>query len=432
MAVKKVVYLVFSVVIFILFLGGCAQKREEKKLVIWHWMTDRQSAFEELAKNYEAQRGIKVEFKLFFPPDIYSQKVIAAARAGNLPDIFGILGEKKTLASFIKAGHVINLSPFMQEKNRLWQSRFYPQALQVNSFAGDDIYKVEEGIYGVPIDMMNIQFLYNRSLFKEAGLDPDRPPENFQDFIDYAKLIKDKLDVVGFICGWGETWLLYSLCTEWAINVMGEEKFISTLKGDVPYTDPDWIKVFSLFKEMKESGILAPNIVTIINKESEDYFSKGKAAFSFDGSWAINVFVELSPELDYSFFPLPRASSKFPVKIWGGAGSSFMVNARSAYKKEAIEFLKWLTDIPQQKFLAQATNNLPAVKGCEELLSPRLAELIDDLGSITHPNIWPYQEDSRVIEVMGKGLQQIILGIKTPQSIAKEIQGAKDRVVRGK
>jgi len=35
----------------------------------------------------------------------------------------------------------------------------------------------------------------------------------------------------------------------YAIHVMGEEKFFNTLKGKVSYTDPDWIKVLSLFDQ---------------------------------------------------------------------------------------------------------------------------------------------------------------------------------------
>ena len=76
-----------------------------------------------LAEKYESETGVKVDFKLFFPPDIYSQKVIAAARAGNLPDMFGVLGEKRMLASFVKAGHILDLTPFMKEDGNIWMNQ---------------------------------------------------------------------------------------------------------------------------------------------------------------------------------------------------------------------------------------------------------------------------------------------------------------------
>jgi len=421
----------FIFILLIGFLGCTSQKKpSNNKLVVWHWMTDRKDAFRQLAQEYEKETGIKVEFKLFFPPDIYSQKVIAAARAEALPDIFGILGEKKTFASFIKAGHVLDLTSYMKEDNSLWQNKFYPQTLRVVIFEENNAYGIKPGIYGVPIDTTLLNFVYNKSLLRKAGLDPDNYPKTLDEFLDDAKKIKEKLGVDGFVCGWGEGWLLYALATEWAINLMGEDKFLRTIKGNVPYTDRDWVKVFSYFDKLRRLDILAHGIATMTNKEAEDAFSKEKAVFSFNGSWAVNVYKKRNPNLDYAFFPLPRVSDKFPVKIWGGAGSSFMVNGKSANRKEAVKFLKWITSRKQQEFLIRETNNLPSIKGCEENLPPVLKSLISQFDSLTHPDIWPQNEHSQVIEVIDRGLQRIILGIKTPQEVAREIQKTKERIHR--
>jgi len=415
-------------------LAGCAaQKPKEDKLVIWHWMTDREGAFRELTEKYKETIGLNVEFKLFFPPEIYSQKVIAAARAKTLPDIFGILGERKTLASFIKAGYILNLSPYMKEtigekEDVEWKDSFYPQTLRVVTFNEDNTYGVDGGIYGVPIDTTIMQFIYNKALFKKAGLDPEKSPETVDEFIVLAKGIKDKTGTTGFICGWGEGWLLNALATEWAINTMGENKFLKTIEGEIPYTDPDWLEVFSLFAKLKSSGILASNIATMTNKEAEAAFAEGKAAFSFNGSWSVNVYKQLEEELDYAFFSLPKASSDHPVKVWGGAGSSFMIDANSPKKAQAVKFLKWLSAKEQQEFLAKETNNLPAIKGVSEKLPPILKGLLGTFGNLTHPDIWPRNEDSRVIEIMNRGLQQIVMGLKTPEEVAREIQKKKEKI----
>ncbi|MDD4955611.1 MAG: extracellular solute-binding protein [Candidatus Omnitrophica bacterium] len=418
------------ILILSILVGGCApQKPKENKIVVWHWLNDRKDALNKLAVDYKAKTGTEVEFKLFSPADIYSQKVIAAARAGNLPDVFGILGEKRTLGSFVKAGHILDLTPYMQENSAEWKQRFYPKTLEVVTFNPGNTFNAKEGIYGAPIDTTVINFVYNKSLLKETGIDASNPPKTFDEFIDAAKKVKAKKNVSGFVCGWGEGWLLDCLATEWAINLMGEDKFFKTIKGDVPYTDKDWVEVFSYFSKMRDSGMLSPNITTMINKESEDSFSKNQAAFSFNGTWAVNVYKQLNPNLDYGFFPLPKISNNFPVKVWGGAGSSFMVNAHSPNKEEAVKFLKWLTEKEQQEFLVKETNNLPSIKGCDAALSPILKTLLESLTILTHPNTWPYNEDSRVIEVMDKGLQQIVMGLKTPEEVAKDIQEVKKRVL---
>lgn len=424
--------------LLITILAGCSTKKaEENKLVIWHWMTDREEALSELAEKYTQENGLAVEFKLFFPPEIYSQKVIAAARAKTLPDIFGILGERKTLASFIKAGYILNLSPYMKEDisgseglDVSWKDSFYPQTLKIVTFNPGNSYNVAAGIYGVPIDTTVMQFVYNKSLFKEAGLDPEKTPGTITEFIDWAKNIQAKTGKTGFICGWGEGWLLNALATEWAINSLGQDKFLRTISGEVPYTDPEWIDIFGLFAELKNSGILASNIATVTNKEAEAAFAEGKAAFSFNGSWSVNVYKQLSENLDYGFFSLPKVSDDHPVKVWGGAGSSFLVNANSANKKQAINFLRWLSAKEQQEFLSKETNNLPAIINVVDKLPLILKNLLGTFSNLTHPDIWPQNEDSRVIEIMNRGLQQIVMGLKSPEEVAREIQNKKEKISR--
>ena len=115
------------------------------------------------------------------------------------------------------------------------------------------------------------------------------------------------------------------------------------------------------------------------------------------------------------------------MAIWGGAGSSFMVNGRSKNKEEAVKFLEWLTEAPQQAYLAEATQNLPANKDSLSKISPILAQFADDMEVTTHPNTWGVSEFPVVIETLDKGLQSIILGEKTPEQVASEVQKIKER-----
>jgi len=113
--------------------------------------------------------------------------------------------------------------------------------------------------------------------------------------------------------------------------------------------------------------------------------------------------------------------------VWGGAGSSFLVNARSSNKELAIEFLKWLTDKEQQVFLADKTQNLPANKEALEKISPILAQFANDMQYATHPNILGVSEYPAVTEALDKGIQSIIIGEKTPREVAFEAQIIKER-----
>jgi raffinose/stachyose/melibiose transport system substrate-binding protein len=422
---------VIEILPFVIFLSGCGTSNQTmppsaKKIVVWHWMTDRDGAFQELAKKYEAKTGIKVIFELYAPSDAYSQKIRAAAQGQSLPDIFGILGEKRDFASFVRAGYALDLTPYMDENNSAWQKSFFAKALAVDELLEDNAYGAKPGIYGVPIDMVTIQMVYNEDLLKQLGLDPKRPPQTFAEFIDIGKKIK-VAKMQGLVSGFGELWLLDCFANNYAFNIMGKDKVIATIKGEVPYTDPDWIKVLGLFKEMRESGVLADGVVTMINKTAEQLFATGRTVFAFNGSWCVNVYKDMNPHLNYAAMLPPKASEIYPMAIWGGAGSSFMVNARSKNKEEAVKFLKWLTDRGQQAYLAQATSNLPANKECLGKISPILAQFADVMELTTHPNIWGVSEFPLVIETLDRGIQSIIIGEKTPEQVAAEVQQVKER-----
>lgn len=428
---KRLIYstlLPVSICFLLLALAGCAPKKAAEKptLTVWHWMTDRQAAFDALAKKYEALTRVKVNFELYAPSDVYSQKVRAAAQGITLPDIFGILGEKRDFASFIKAEDILDLTPYMEENDGLWKKRFFSKALAVNEFSEGNAYAIKPGIYGVPIDVMTIQMLYNKDLFKQLGLNPEKPPATFAEFIEIGKKIK-QANLQGLVSGWGEVWMIDCLANNYAFNIMGKDKVLATIKGEVPYTDPDWIKVLDLFREMRDSGVLASGIVIMINKTAEQLFANGKAVFAFNGSWAVNVYKGMNPNLNYSAMLPPKAADKYPMSIWGGAGSSFLVNAGSKNKEEAVKFLKWLTDKDQQAYLAEITQNLPANKDCLKKIPEILAQFSDDIELTTHPNTWGVSEFPQVIEAFDKGIQSIIINERTPEQVAQEAEKIKER-----
>ncbi len=168
--------------------------------------------------------------------------------------------------------------------------------------------------------------------------------------------------IQGMVSGWGEIWMIDCLASNYAYNIMGEKKLIETIKGDVSYADPDWIEVFSLFKEMRDNHLLAKGVVTMVNKHAEQMFANQRAALGFNGSWCVNVYYGMNPDLNYGVMLPPAYSNKYPVMIWGGAGTSFMVNGRSDNKDEAVRFLQWFTAKEQQAYLAKKTRNCPLIK----------------------------------------------------------------------
>lgn len=421
-------FLLGFICICVTLITGCSQPSSSNNTIeIWHWMTDRQNALETLAKKYESETGIKVKFELFSPSDAYSQKVVAAAQARVLPDVYGILDKKSIMASFIKAGYVADLTADFKADNGAWEKSIFEEALASNRFDEGNVDGVKPGIYGVPLDVTNIQMLYNKKLLQKAGI--SAPPKTFDEFLADIETLK-RLGIPPFVSGFGELWLADAFASNYAFNIMGKEKVMDTFQGKVPYTDPDWVKVFEVFAQMAQKGAFIEGIVTKGNKFAEQDFALERAAFAFNGSWCVNVYNEMNPSLEYSPMLPPAVNTARPMQIWGGAGSSFVVNNSSPKKGLAIKFLEWLSAKDQQVYLATETKNLPANKEALSSIPPVLSEFTKAMDNTTHPTIWKYNEDPLVIEAFDKGLQAIIIGEKTPQEVAAKVQEIKVRQMK--
>ncbi len=413
--------------------AGCAQKKTEapkQELIIWHWLSDRTDAFDYLAKEYKSQTGspVDIRIELYAPTSAYDSKIRAAAQASKLPDIYGVLMEMRDFASLIKAGHVLDLTPYMDADNGAWKSTFYKAGLIMNTFPEGNQYGVKPGIYGVPLDINNIQLIYNTTLLEKAGWDPDKIPATWEEFIALGDALK-KAGIPGMVSGWGEPWMIHCFADNYAWNIMGQEKVLATIKGEVPYTDPDWIKVFDVFKQMKEHGLLSDGIVTMVNKEAEQTFANDRAAIAFNGSWCINIYESMNPAIKFKVALPPRVNLSRPMYIWGGT-TSFVVNARSSFKDEAVKLLKWLSEEKQQRYFSQQTLNIPANKNCADLLTGSMKGFAAGMENVVHPRLLPFEEFPLVTEAFDKGIQSILIGEATPEQVAKTVQEAKERELK--
>src|SRR5687767_6695776 len=104
---------------------GKSDSPREGEVLLWHWLTDREEALQKLADAYQKETGVKVRLELYAPSDAYASKVRASAQTSTLPDIFSVLGESRDLASFIKSGHVANLTSAMDAEGDNWRNRFF-------------------------------------------------------------------------------------------------------------------------------------------------------------------------------------------------------------------------------------------------------------------------------------------------------------------
>jgi ABC-type glycerol-3-phosphate transport system substrate-binding protein len=75
--------------------------------------------------------------------------------------------------------------------------------------------------------------------------------------------------------------------------------------------------------------------------------------------------------------------------------------------------------------LAQSTKNLPAVKDAAGSTSPVLAKFAAGMEISVHPSRYPITEAPAVVERFDKVIQSILIGEKTPQEAAEDVEAAK-------
>lgn len=416
----------------IFIISGCSDtasnnesKKNEDAVRIWHWMTDRQEAFEKLTDQYYKETGVRVVFETYAPSDVYKNKITAAASGHLLPDVFNPQSDKKELASYIKAGYIADLTDSMNDG---WKNVFFEKSLIENSFEPNNEWGVKPGIYGVPLDVSSLMIYYNKDLFRQAGLDPENPPKTWPEFIAAGKKLREA-GIQPFVSGFGEAWLIGAFAASYEWSILGKQGIIDTIDGKIPYTDNRWLKIFQLFEEMKNNKMFASGIVTMVNKDAERTFATGRAAMTFNGSWGINVYKSMNSSLNYGImYPPSLPDAKYPLLVFGGDGSSMFVNGESPRKDKAIAFLKWFTQRPQQSFLAENTLNIPSNKESAQDLPEVLQEFSKSITK-TFDSL-PKLEAWQVTNYINLNLQSVIIGEKTPAKAVQEVQAEKLRQMK--
>jgi len=79
-------------------------------------------------------------------------------------------------------------------EDKAWLKSFYPALMTNGTYKGQT--------YGIPFQRSTIVLYWNKAAFKEAGLDPEKPPTNWNEMRDMAaKLVKK--DGAGNVTRWG-------------------------------------------------------------------------------------------------------------------------------------------------------------------------------------------------------------------------------------
>lgn len=157
--------------------GAIAGARAQAvEIEYWQYVFDaRIKAMNELIKRFEAANPtIKVKHTTF-PYADYQTKIVAAAPAGQGPDVVQLF--YGWVDNFI-AGKVIRPLPRDAFPPEMIEKEFYPIVSAM---------KRHGEYYALPTAVRSLALFYNKKIFQEAGLDPAKPPKTLDEFLDVAK-----------------------------------------------------------------------------------------------------------------------------------------------------------------------------------------------------------------------------------------------------
>ena len=404
-----------------LTLTGCTAESSaepQSSITFWHYWTDRADLLQELATQYEDETGVEVKLELV-PGDALGQKFQAAAQADTLPDISaGWVGASEELAAYALEGQVLNLSELDDADS--WFERFEASTMQGVTYMEGNQWGVDPGAYLVPFDATNMQILYNKDLFDEAGI--DSPPTDLDELVEASEKLRES-GAQPFVSGFS-SWPLQTFAMMYIDNIVPLDVRDAAYSGEGRYDTAEWVQFLETFKTLTEAGVFADGILGYDMPAAETLFTSGQVGMIFDGSWALGVFDQINPDFkNYGVF-MPPSLGDEPLYLSGGVGSMAFVVGTSPRAEEAAAFLEWITESPQQKKYAESSFNIPANSEVADQveLDENIAAFAAGSEQILPPSTVAMQ--APVITTMIAGIQLIIAGTDSPESVATKMQKA--------
>lgn len=225
------------------------------------------------------------------------QKFLLAASGGNPPDVIGLF-DQNTL-NFSERGALLPLDHLM-ERDGLKRADYLPRVYNMG---------VHRGItWGLPSVPACLALHYNKRLFREAGLDPGRPPQTLKELDEYAeKLTKrdasGKLVQLGFSPSdpgwWNPLWPTWFGGRIWdGVNrpTPVTPANIAAFEWAAGYPRKYGVKDLQAFR----------SAMTQFDTGQNSFISE-RVAMQLQGVYMFNFIEKYKPDLDYGVAPFPAA-----------------------------------------------------------------------------------------------------------------------------
>ncbi|MBA7628054.1 hypothetical protein ES703_35524 [subsurface metagenome] len=363
------------------------------EIVFWHSMQnplDNKFMEEIVVQFNETHPTIHVKGVLVPGTETEITKLMTAVAAGTGPDVYYL--DRFTVAQRARYGVLEPVEDYLVQVGvdiEALKSKFFDFAIKEATYNGK--------LYALPWDTDARVLYYNKKLFKEAGLDPNKPPRTISELDEYADKLTimkgDQIQQAGFVPwsgqGWHYTW-------SWAFGgkfydpeskkliFADDPKIVKALEWEKTYASKYGMKNIDAFRAAYGIGGGAGG-AAIGLAEPVNMFLVGKEAMLIQGNWFLSQIIQFAPEgFEYGMAPIPSPPDGEENSTWCG-GWSLVIPKGSKHPKEAAEFLVYMTTIGEIKYAIDTTHFAASKESVEKLVEANPEQkMFADLLSTAH------------------------------------------------
>ena len=398
---------------------GVAQQSQPITLEFWaHWLSQQRRPTIEKIINTWNQKNPNIQVKYTGVPfDQIINKTLAGVAAGNPPDVVVIDIRTSRLRAAKKQS--TNLS---EQGADQWKNLYAPNLWATGTYKGAQ--------YALPFVTDTHMLFYNKKAFREAGLDPNKPPATWDDLWNYAaKLDKKEGNTytrMGFHPLFGE---------------FGFEGWVGNAGGslwDKEYENPQvnnptTLKVLEWIKKWtdKYGAQQFAGFRSSFGGGAQDEFMSGKVPMVVRNGNYVATIARNAPDLEYGMVPIPTPDGKqTPTSSWGG-GFNVEIPKGTKHPKEALAFAQFLTT-EGARIWAEEQNDLPAAKAAQSAIKePEFVKIVNYMPYTFVAPAPVYAPNYGT--AVDKAVDDVVLRGKDPKAALDEAQKAvADMVAQGK
>jgi multiple sugar transport system substrate-binding protein len=322
------------------------------------WTRHEGDAMVKVVEAFNASQD-RIRVRYFVTSDIGQKSMIAIA-GGDPPDLIGLYSFN--VPPYAEAGAILPLDELAPK----FGVRLENYAQGVRGVMQHKVEGVNNRWWATVNTAGSVALYYNRALFREVGLDPDKPPRTIAELdAAHKRLVKEnakgELERVGFLHrepGWW-SWL-------WAYHFGGKIYDPATNKSLV--ASPENVRAMEWMQGYARD--LGVDRVKKFQEGFGNYFTPenpfltGKLAMIVQGPWVANLIQAFKPDMDYGVAAFPteegerreaRGGSEELRDPVGLIDTDVLVIPRGARHPEAsMEFIAWTQRQDMTELLATA------------------------------------------------------------------------------